>query len=296
MPREQVLSLHAKVTRNPAGDYEVTLLTRGASGIGQRSFANSSCSHLAEATALVMAIAIDPKRVDERVAARTDDFDGRGEVQVSGMYPASISEGEVTLSQPRMLPTGSFKLSGSVSNSAGAASKSGPWNLGGMVLAGTGTLPVVDLGVMATAGLRLRSPLAIRFGVGGYLPQRRPIENSSGSITLHVLFLETEACIRPTHRDWYLHACYGGQLGRMSAEGNNLENYRTAVGVQISTGAEIQVGYSLGTGVSLIASAGAAIGVLRPRFGVKRDGRPEQVFRSESVLTRLGLGVALELP
>ena len=158
-PREQSLRLHARVIRNGSAEYELVLVTEGSSGTGQRTLSNESCWKLAEAASLVMAIAIDPKRVQAREAEDKGAASAwmgleslTSETPITPHLAASDSNQSVPEARLSRL-----KLTGKVSPPVVPAwiTDAHPWSLGVTSLIGKGILPKVDLGTMATAAATL---------------------------------------------------------------------------------------------------------------------------------------------
>jgi hypothetical protein len=299
-PREQSLRLHARVHRNDAGEYEVELLTEGASGTGQRRISNNDCTKLAEATALVIAIAIDPKQVERRAQLANADASLRSpsEARPSDAPAASLPTASASAISKRPSPLGLVKLTGRVLSSATPSSLAGAcqWSLGARALVGTGVLPNIDLGAMVTASYFPLTTLELRAGAGALLPDALLIEGSGGSISLSAGFLNASVCLVPMRRTWHTHVCAGAEGGPIWAKGSNLDGERNTSAILGSMVTESGFGYRLSESFGVASSVAVGVALLRPKFGVRRNGEPELVYQSESVSVRFGLGVFWELP
>ncbi len=299
-PREQSLRLHAKVSRNDAGEYEVVLATEGASGRGQRRIANSDCTKLAEATALVMAIAIDPKQV-EQLAQHTNGharLQSRSEAPSIDAPTSFEPAAAVSTTSRQPVPHVSISLTGKVLPSATSASPVGArqWGLGATALVGIGILPNIDLGTMAILSYFPSTGSELRIGAGALLPDDLHIAGSNGSMRVTAGFLNASVCFVPTRQRWRTHVCVGAEAGLIGAKGSNLDNDRSTRATLSSLATESGLGYRLTERFGVAGSVSAGVGLLRPRFGVKRDGEPEFVYQSEPVAVRFGWGVFCDLP
>jgi hypothetical protein len=299
-PREQSLSLHAKVSRNDAGEYEVVLVTEGSSGIGQRRIANDDCTKLAEVTALVMAIAIDPKQVDQHARHTNGHASLQSRSEASSSDAPTTFEPAASVSTPSRppVPRRSISLVGKVlpSETPSSPANARQWGLGAKALVGMGILPNINLGTMAMVSYFPSTGLELRVGASAFLPNDLHIEGSSGSMRLTAGFLDASVCFVPTRQKWRTHVCAGAEAGLIGAKGSNLDNERSKTAPHGSLVTESGIGYRLTERFGVGGSVSAGVGLLRPRFGVKRDGEPESVYQSEPVAVRFGLGVFCDLP
>lgn len=300
-PREQSLSVDAKVARNDASEFEVSLFTDGQSGKGQRSLTNADCGKLAEAAALVIAIAIDPKRVEmlhstatrasgapqddaTPFATRLDNWDALA----AGDAPTLRQPPPQTPKAIRMV--GNYRLKGNVRFDSGL-SRFSRWNFSAQALVGSGVLPTADLGGVATVGYFFTSNVELRVGAGGFWPQSISVEGTrSGSVNVGALWGHASLCTVPWHGSWQSLICTGVDVGALLAEGRNLENEHGASAPFAILIADAGYRFYLRPTFGLAAMVSAGIGVLRPEFGVLRDGVATQTYRPDVEVVRLALG------
>ena len=157
-PREQSLLLQAKVTRNGAGEYEVDLLTTGASGNGRRRISNADCEKLTQAVTLVMALAIDPKRALEFNSAAPNSSDAGSSFAIPyfNTPPGHLPEysGSALAASTSNSADGKVQLTGLVTFPKNPTEDAAAlrWRVGAQALVGAGMLPVIDSGMLATVG------------------------------------------------------------------------------------------------------------------------------------------------
>src|SRR5262249_36594714 len=76
--REPSASVEVAIERLPAGPFQAHLVTRDASGGGERQFAGASCARVTEAAIMMVTMALDALRSVERLSSAEPERKGLG--------------------------------------------------------------------------------------------------------------------------------------------------------------------------------------------------------------------------
>ena len=270
---EQVLTIRASVQGNPDKGYAAKLSFTGAQGTEERYLEHPSCENLVQASALIIALAIDPERVRATQQAR----DAQAAVAVVSEQPA--------LAPPECVappaPAGERSTVPPANAARGSPLRGLRVALHGAV--GAGPLPQLGAGVEATLGWH-RQGFRAELGGRYWLPQQQAVPDFiSASLQLRLNTLGARACWQPLAGAWQLAACAAGDLGDMSARGsaNGLKDPRTPHALYADLAGGVQLAY---TRSRLSPEGGFEVSgaLARPPFGVSEDGRGEEVFRPEA--------------
>lgn len=283
-PREQSLSVDASLRKAKNGEYRVTIVTHGNSGRGRRQLANPDCDKLTEAAALVIAIAIDPKRLETAKNTPTEIPKQPGDAQgaLEQNRPPRNDQGAVAAThQP---PKNQLTLSGRV------ALTREPLRLEARSLVGAGFLPGIDLGGMALIGYFLTRQLELRAGVAALVPREKSVGFAPGALSMNALALEAGACVHPLTRRLQPSVCLLSELGVLFAHGENLTNPQNQRALAVSFVSELGYAHYFGQNFGGLLSIQAGVTPVRPRFGVQRNGVSTQLFQPPVGIGRVGLG------
>ena len=301
-PREQSLVIHAEVKRTTSGEFQVDLWTTGASGTGRRQISNADCEKLTQAASLVMAIAIDPTRVRELSSIAPGAgtaAPASSEPNVTPTVSPSTGSNVAPTISPAPLPQNWLQPQGRIDYLERPTRRlpAHDWSVAARTFVGTGTLPAIDWGLMATAGYFPMPSLELRAGAGGFLPRSAPVTGSNnGSMTVSAGFVDTSVCAVPLRGTWQTSVCAGVQMGLMQAEGNNLTNEHRKTAAYGTAVMDFGYGYRFGSGFGVVGSVTVGLGILRPQFGVTRNGALSKSYQPDSGVMRFGLGVFWDLP
>lgn len=280
--REQSLRVDASLSRGRKGDYRVIITTRGASGRGRRQLSDTDCDRLAEAAALVIAIAIDPKQLEahERTVARASSEPSE---------PRSEPGRHTPIPQPDVAATGKPKAQVTLSGTLTHAREL--LRLEARPFVGTGWMPKIDLGAMALVGYFPLQRLELRAAVGALIPESKPVGFATGALSMKALALDAGVCMHPLVRKLQPYVCAITQVGFLFADGENLTNPQSQRAMAVSFLAELGYAHYFGERFGGCLSVQAGVTPVRPRFGVLRNGVSTQVFRPNAGTGRIGLAL-----
>jgi hypothetical protein len=284
--REQVIAIAGTVRETSPGDFQLLLQVGTARGNQRRELSHRDCRELAEAGALVTALAIDPNLVLE------SDTKAIGSAE-----PASAATAPVGVppapARPALqaLPKQASRTAPAVRpRSSSSISRLHP-SLLALGFAGNAALPDVGTGFGARAAA---GPDRFRLVVRGiyWLERFLPVSEEPGpGVDLSAWAIGLRACGLPTSSSVSLWACVGVDTGQLKANGRALDRRRTArerwtgltaelAAVHVaSSGLTTHLGFELGRALEL------------PRFGVTFDGLEREVFEANTWIAQASVGV-----
>ena len=235
------------------------LETQGSPEKRERTLTGRSCRAVANATALILALMMDPSLHDDAAQA----------------VISAVSEPPMTMSPPEPVQA--------------TAPQTAPglpaYALSLVVGATAGMLP----GVSPQAGLRLaRTRGRLRFELGGaaFLPTKATLAarpSAGGRVELYLGSLGL--CHRWTRAAWQVGPCVALEVGRMHATGFGVDVTDSGTAWWAAARAGVDVGHTVSRNVSLHARAEAVIPVTRPRFLLTGIGVVHQPWRLGPSLT-----------
>lgn len=304
----QPLSARVDVTAGPTG-FRVEMLLTSEAGDGERQLEAASCEEIAEATALVVALAYDPDAV---VANQARAAEGGAEGSTDGSGGAA-GGGEPLPSEPRILP-----LPPVVPTAPGSEPPAPPavdeaprrfvvdadrlrrWRLWAAPLVGAeaGALPRMGAFAGGAMGFRYHPfELAVR---GGYLLTVRetvPTRDAGGDFDRWSV--GPVICGAPWRSrraaegepgGLRLSGCLALELGQMRGRGFGVENPDEGSALWVSPSVEGGASLSLASWLELQLGLGLGFPLLRPDFVLNQVGI---VHRASSVTGRGTLGLVL---
>ena len=261
------LEIRARVAGSETSGYQLMLRMQSPQGARGRTLKHDDCAKLAEAGALLMAIAIDPERAQLREATQT-----------AASVPPATRPGNDQASAPR-----------SEQSRTPIRSVSGGVHL----LVGAGALPGVGSGLGAEGAMTLGESFRAMVVVHYWFDRTKELEGTSGaSAELGMLSGSLRGCWLWPGR-WELAACLGPELGQMRGSGHELQVERSANDRWFAAALDLRLGYLPAPWLRLTLGGEAAAAVERPRFGVEGFG---EVHRPEPWALRGRVGLAFRLP
>ena len=279
--REQPLSILVDVTANAAG-FAAKLRFKSPSGIEERELEHPECQKLTDAAALVIALVIDPARVNARQAAPA--------AAVAAALPLAAKLGPVVVSAA---PPAAARDATPVQHpEAVSAPFQFPLEVSGLI--GGGALPGVGPGLglsLFIARGHFEAGLVGRY----WVPREKQVPGSpSADISLGWLAAELRGCGLPWLGAWRLRLCVGGGGGDLWGHGQGVSNSRT----RHTALPTLSVGTSLAYGgdrLSPFIGLDASLLLLRPRLGVSQAGESVEVFKSSTAAVSGQLGLIYRL-
>jgi hypothetical protein len=295
--REQSIAIAATV-REQAQGYGLVLQVGTTRGVQTRELAHADCRELAEAGALVTALAIDPSLVVDDGSATAALPDAAAAQPSSPVAtpptPAAAPTSDAPASAPRarMVPTAPGPNVPEAPDSATA--KLHP-SLVALASAGNGALPGVGpaFGASVAAGPG-RWRLALR---GLYWLERfQSIAGPPGAgASLRSWAVGARACAVPVSAPLGLWACLGADMGQLRAKGAELDENRTARDRWSAISAELVAVYTVSSGVTTLLGFELGRALDRPRFGISSSGRDLEVFQAPEWIAQASLGFGFSL-
>jgi hypothetical protein len=268
---DRPLRVHALV-REDAGRFVLDLELDAEGGIMRQRIVAERCEVLASATALVIAVLLDPAGVVERV-----------EPSPPPVEPPIATAAPVTPT-PVTTPTAAPKRRRSLQAILRVAA-----------LGGTGVLPRFGAGFTAAAGIRGRLFRA-ELVATGMLPQRARAEGEDAGARVDAWTIGPRGCVVPEVRTVELPVCTGLDAGQIRARGFGLQTALRPVAPWVAIPLSASVlwapaaasrRFAFGPGVE------AWVATTRPRFGIDDLG---PLYRAARAGIRAWVTVELRLP
>jgi len=286
----QTLRVRASAQGNAEQGYAGKISFSSELGDQERYLDHPSCDRLVEAMALVIALAIDPERVQ---AAR--DAEDAGSAAM-GPTPAAAPSSATSERCPPAMPPEPPHEHEACHDPAPRTSHLPLRGLRAAVhgLAGAGALPGFGGGMEAALGWQ---PEGFRVELLGryWVPRSQSIGLSTdGRLDLALATLGARACWLLPVNAWRFSACGGADLGNERATGVALENSRSRDALYAQASGSLEVA---STRSRLVPEGGVEVSgaLLRPRFGISRDGSDYEVFKPASWSFSALFGFAFEL-
>jgi hypothetical protein len=308
---EKRVKARAVVFKTGVGGWHEDLSTQVGEESGQRALDATTCDALADATALVLALAVDPTRVARNQAASSASSSAStapsasvsvAPVATASATPSSTSTSTSTSTSPPPPPPPPVATARHVATSH-PPEASAPFPRGELAVAAFGVadsalLPHVAAGVGgALAWLpgpsRGEGPLRIELD-GLFLPKQT--SDATGTPphagNFGLLAFALRACPFILRGPLELAPCVAGELLFFSASGKDITNPSNQADTEAAVDLGGLFGLHLGGTWVLRLDAGAAIPFARPAFVVGGAGAGP-VHKPAGVSARTGLGIEL---
>ena len=288
--REQQLGVSVDV-QGTAHGFSAKLVFASPRGAEQRNLEHPDCSKLMEAAALLVALAIDPERVQARqdTARASDDVlarDGKAAPEPATAAPEPPAAPPPAAPLPPAFGPAPLRPKALRSSLRPTMAMS--------AFAGRGPLPTLAPGFTGELGLRYAWFRATAIGCY-WAPANAGIEGLPGSsVRLTLASAGARACGVRRAGAWAVGGCLGADLSQLSGSGEGVDNARTR--------SEAFASMSLGANLAYVRTALAPLlGVelsrtlSRPRFGVLEGDREHDAFQPApwGLLASLGLALGL---
>lgn len=275
--REQELSVNVAIQSGAQG-FSAKLSFKSPRGIEERFAEDADCSKLAEAAALLVALAIDPDRVHaQQAAAEVPEPPAEPEPEAPEPPPPAPP----AKSEPCPAPPPPPKPARERYAVAGVSA-----------LVGVGVMPHVAPAVGVDFGARFgRAQVEL---VGSYwLTGTADVAGSNpATIEISLATLGVRGCGVLPVSDWSLLGCAQAQLGDMSGSGQLVDAARTRHALFADVQAQVLARYTK-LEPSPWAGLGLAWQVKRPAFGLAQQSVADAPFRPSAVALLGYVGVAL---
>ena len=254
------LIAHVEVVKDGGHGWHMILRTRGAAGAGERVVEGDSCEEIAEAAALMVALALE-------AVPRTDR---RMDVALPVLWAAPALPEMVAPEVP--VPRAEQRMPGRV---AGLAARPRlAWRVRGTVAYGALALPGMGAGVGAGVAV-VRERLRLELSVVHWLTRT---EAARGHATAGGRFGLEAATVRGC---WRIAArigagCLGVELGAMRGAGFGVEREGVSHALWAAPLAGFVHSYAITDSVGIVAAVDYAVALRRPRFVLTGLGQVHQ--------------------
>ncbi len=299
-----VASAHAVVTEPQTGTWHVSLTTVVDGVRGAREIDAASCSALADATALIVALAIDPSSAS--IAARSGPTGSTGAANL-GPAPSSSSPappssaqpaGPPTAPEPRARPREAAQPAAPHADRAAASDVASPARLsvGASVAGDVGSLPAVALGAAVGVEWRLvrTAPWHVRASASAWVPQDATAGAPGGAegARLHLYAASLTGCYEPHVWSLEVGPCAGLEVALLTADGFGTSIPLSGQGSWLSPIAGLASSFGLTRAVALTWEIDGLVPLARPSYVVQEaSGATLSVHRPSAIAGRMGIGL-----
>jgi len=242
--------------------------TRDASAT--RVLEGESCQELAQAAALMLALAAEPKAPLPSSPGSNPDTSGGRPTQPAEPLPASIATPGAAAGPDRVASPRPTDARLTLSVRTGAA-------------VDAGSLPRASVGVLGGAAIRLGAP-SLRLDASVFAPKEEEKPFGGGRFGLGTAALA--ACYAFSLGVVELEPCAAAELQVVASRGLRLRSHEERAALLLRLGAGVEVDLELTRSLGVFAGIWGLWAPARPRFVV--DGEP--VFRPAALVPRAALG------
>jgi hypothetical protein len=296
VPRAQQIEVQASVAA-AAARFHADIVVTTQAGRSERQLDHEDCARLAEATAFVVALAIDPERMQGRPAP--GDV---GAIEAPPSAPSSAAAPETMPAEatpapvraPAPCPVCPPRSDVPPAHpSAAPAPRPPPWSAGIEGLMGAGALPELGPGAGVHAAWAALDRLRIGGHVRWWAPQRLAVPgHEEAQLRLELAAGGVGVCVLPMLGQVEVRTCAASLVGAMSGVGVHVtegvprrDRWSALVG-------QARLAFWIGRylGLTLAFEGGPALD--RPRFGVTAaGGNPIEVHRAGPWVANGSLGI-----
>lgn len=282
-------NVEAQVDPQAQGGYRLVLRTSAAGVVDERVLEADDCRALADATALVVALAIDPVAVAEAMEAfaPVDEIEAPP-TETPPVAPAparrDATTTELGATEPRATP------------GAGDEASERSLRPGGLLRVGAGVglgaLPGVTGVPSLAAGLRWRRARLELEGTYWIPRVSDPVEGARVAVQLGAATVR--GCGQLGRDRLEAPLCGGVQLGGMRGQGRGVPDAHSAQGLWVALEASMGLSWWFRPRWALAGGFVAAVPVRQPAFELT-DDPPVRLFEPSAVVGRVWLGIELRL-
>lgn len=297
--RVQRVDVEARVTETTAG-FAAQLLVTTERGRFERQLDHQDCAKLAEAATFVIALAIDPERVQGKEPPAAVPPGSLAAIPTASAAFAPLPTAappcppSATVPEPCRCPPPPAPPS--ATPPPATPERPAPWSAGVHGLVGAGALPEVGPGIGLEASWAPGPRTRLSGHVRWWTPRDRPVPGYAGAeVRLALTSVGLAACALPLAARLELRTCAALQLGSMAGVGVHVRDGAPRAARWSAVLGQATVMYWAGPhwGPFLGVEGGPALD--RPAFGVSSaDGAPLEVYRAgpwvANALIGLGFG------
>jgi hypothetical protein len=276
-PPPSAILAHAMVALDDGG-FTLLLTIRDNDGLHQRKLEAPACGELAHATALIVALAIDPGLLATHAEPGGIAMGRPGEIAPLSTLPVSPPP------PPVVMPAPSYPMQSSVV--AANPEFNGPltWRLGLVEFVGIGTLPGTHLGTGLAGSVQLKSWRleATLSELSGNAQAKTP--GKSAEFALYRL--NTRGCWLVANTHWAIGPCAGVEIGLLRGEGHGVSLPQTHYAEWLGSTVGALFDWRLGSSSVLGVVADAEIPWVHPQFTLATE---KDFWKPPWVAARIGI-------
>ena len=282
-----------------SGGFLLQLTVEGAQGRAERSLATTDCGALADATALLTLLALDPEAAaaQQAASAPAPQVTVAAPAQVTPAPAIPTAERKATKPTPALPPASAPNGGGAPRTTLGPPPPvSRPLAIAVAAGVESGALPALTpllaASVSAPAG-------SLRLGVAAQVlwPSRGRAGSLSGArVELFGVLGQLRACTPVLRRDLEVGPCAAVELGALRGKSSGVSDPGSDQGFWLAAGGGLSASAALGAGLRAELTGDVQLPLLRPAFLVHTATGAAQLHEVEPVSFRLALGIAREFP
>ncbi len=282
-----------------AQHWSLQMVIHDDAGEGEREISATTCGELADAAALIVALAFDPAAVAETRRRETTPPAPAAMPTPEPPAPAAPPAPEPAPLRPPPPATPTTLTPPPVAPPGPIAETQRVWfSVAPRIDFDAGTLPGVSLGVGGSLAVRWY-PILARIRAGYFLPQSETLAGDKGG-ELDLWVVAAGMCGTPFHTatlgrrrplDFALDGCVELEVGEMRGEGFGVRNPGSGATPWVCPQAQLWGALTLAEPLTARALVGVGVPVLRPEFVLREVG---VVHTASPVVGRLGLEIAAE--
>lgn len=277
----------ARVVEEHGGGYALELRTERDGIADTRNLAADDCDALLRATALIVALSVDPVAVAEhfdRVAPAVET--------PSPPTPVVQSPRSEPASSPQPPVTRAIRRPPTAADAARPAQARPGFSIAVDAGGELGALPG-PTGIAGLSGAVLWPALRVELG-GAYAVPRTEV-GQGADVRVMMGVVAARACWRLRQPKLEVPLCGGMEGGVLRGDGRRAPDARTAHGRLVGVAASVGVVVPVAERVTLRGRAEAVTAVVRPSFEVRDPGDPATVFAPSVVSGRVWLGLEIKI-
>jgi hypothetical protein len=271
-PRAQAMQVDAVVTKVADGDYEVRIAALTAQGRSERTIRDADCTRLGEASALVIALAIEPTLA----SSHPQSPESATTVAGGGSCPPCPASGPTRSAQTCRQPSPHPPLR------SPAKPRAPSWSAQIAVegQASTHLLGKPGAGLALSAGMAYREQFTMGLVGRAWGLESAPIQGEGGaSVGLRLTSVGLRACVPHDLGTLRVSACAGPELGDLQANGRGMRNPSTKHALWSALVASLGAAFPLTDHLTWQNRAEAGLGLLRPKVGVSDRSEAGESWR-----------------
>jgi hypothetical protein len=300
---------------NEGARYSMELVLRNGESHARRMIASESCAALADAAALLVALAVDPQAAaapDPKAAPEGQGEAGTGARNAARAAPSTPARTDSSRSEPqggnavdageRRAPSLSpapaqqpreDQAPAEAPDTAGQNAIGFGWDFGAAIRLDSGMLPQTPaLGLQPQLGLTF-GKVSGRIGMTVWLEADTPSESyPRATLEGRALLGDAALCLELVRATISFAPCAVGELGELVLESRGVSNPGSSAAVWAAAGGGMRAGYPMAGGLWATLDVLVLAPFSRPRWLVRTMQGDAELFTATSATIRVALGLS----